>query len=162
MDLPTAPTSHFPYAASLLLFAGFAAAATIGSIAWFASKRPVGWKGTGAPKPKDELETDGYDRFMISAETAERQAREGQSFGSTPESEGNFNTTNGYTVDREGLANNHAIVPEIYAEVPGDMRERNQAVEEARANKRREVQQTDEDGELTVHADTRGKGVGVI
>jgi len=159
MDLPIAPTSHFPYTATLLLVAGFALAATIGSIAWFASKRPVGWKGTGAPQPTGkELETDGYDRFMVPAETAKRQKREGQSYGNTPDS----NATNGYTVDREGLANNYAVEPEIYAEVPGDMKARNQAAEAARVEKRLETQQTDEDGELTQGSDSRGKGVGII
>ncbi len=163
MELPITPTSHFPYAASFLLLAGFILAATIGSIAWFASNRPVGWKGTGAAKPDDaEVKTDGYDRFIVSAETVARQAREGESFGRTPASEGDIATTNGFTVDREGLANNYAIEPEIYAEVPGDMKERNHAVEEARVNERVETQNTDENGKLTMDSDDRGKGVGAV
>jgi hypothetical protein len=45
----TASTSHFPYAATAVLVIGFLAAATIGSIAWYNSKRPVGWKDKERP-----------------------------------------------------------------------------------------------------------------
>jgi hypothetical protein len=162
MELPITPTSHFPYAASLVLLVGFILAATIGSIAWFASQRPVGGKETGAAQPEAQTNTDGYDRFLIPAETASRQAREGESFGKMPAAEGDIATTNGFTVDREGLANNYAIEPEVYAEVPGDMKERNQAIEDDRVNQRREILETDEDGKLTIGADNRGKGVGLV
>lgn len=162
MELPITPTSHFPYTASFMLLAGFILAVTIGSIAWFASKRPVGWKGTGAAKPDAPVKTDGYDRFMVATETASRQAREGESFGRTPEGESDIDTTNGFTVDREGLANNYAVEPEIYAEVPGDMKKRNQAAEAARVKTRLEAQQTDENGKLTMGSDDRGQGVGVV
>lgn len=40
---------HFPLAATLTLVIGFVAAAAIGSIAWFNSKRPVGWKDKERP-----------------------------------------------------------------------------------------------------------------
>ncbi|VEP13895.1 conserved hypothetical protein [Hyella patelloides LEGE 07179] len=57
-----------------------------------------------------------YDRAITSAETAARMEREGDKFKQTPESEGDIDTTSGYTVDREGLANNYAIEPEMYVE----------------------------------------------
>ena len=40
---------HFPYAASAVLGLGFIAAVTIGSIAWYNSKRPAGWENTERP-----------------------------------------------------------------------------------------------------------------
>jgi hypothetical protein len=40
---------HFPYAATAVLVIGFIAATTIGSIAWYNSKRPVGWEDKERP-----------------------------------------------------------------------------------------------------------------
>jgi hypothetical protein len=40
---------HFPYAATIALVVGFIAATTIGSIAWYNSKRPVGWEDKERP-----------------------------------------------------------------------------------------------------------------
>ncbi len=45
----SASTSHFPFAATIVLGVGFLAAAVIGSIAWYNSKRPVGWKDKERP-----------------------------------------------------------------------------------------------------------------
>lgn len=45
----TASTSHFPVAAIVALVVGFIAATTIGSIAWYNSKRPPGWEGKERP-----------------------------------------------------------------------------------------------------------------
>ncbi len=42
-------TPHFPVSATLVLIAGFIAATTIGSIAWFNSKRPPGWQDKDRP-----------------------------------------------------------------------------------------------------------------
>jgi hypothetical protein len=47
--LQTAAESHFPYASVLVYIVGFIAAASIGSIAWYNSKRPVGWKDKERP-----------------------------------------------------------------------------------------------------------------
>ncbi|MFP4008647.1 MAG: photosystem II assembly protein Psb35 [Spirulinaceae cyanobacterium] len=44
-----AAESHFPYASTLVYVLGFIAAATIGSIAWYNSKRPVGWQDKERP-----------------------------------------------------------------------------------------------------------------
>lgn len=53
-----------------------------------------------------------YDRAITSAETAARMEREGDNFKQASEP--------GQTVDKEGLANNYAIEPEMYYEEPGD------------------------------------------
>ncbi|MBE9119023.1 hypothetical protein IQ249_24340 [Lusitaniella coriacea LEGE 07157] len=45
----TASASHFPFAATATLVVGFIAATVIGSIAWFNSKRPVGWENKERP-----------------------------------------------------------------------------------------------------------------
>ncbi|OKH20347.1 hypothetical protein NIES593_19170 [Hydrococcus rivularis NIES-593] len=50
-------TPHFPVAATLSLIVGFIAATTIGSIAWYNSKRPVGWENKERPDVVPELDT---------------------------------------------------------------------------------------------------------
>lgn len=92
-----------------------------------------------------------YDRKITPAETAARIEREGGDFGRKPENEGDIDTTSGYTVDREGLANNYAIEPEMYIEEPGDMREEIEAEKAERAEELREI-----------NSDSGDKGVGVI
>lgn len=49
---------HFPYAFTLVYVVGFIAAVTIGSIAWYNSKRPAGWESKERPDfvPKVEKE----------------------------------------------------------------------------------------------------------
>lgn len=112
--------------------------------------------------------TDGqYDRGIRPAETAAREEREGEQFKKLPDSEeaveqGEINTTGGYTVDQEGLANNYAIEPEMYYEVPGDLWEKEEALKAKRTLERQEINQTDEQGKLTKDKDERGKGVGLI
>ncbi len=50
MDIVSASeASHFPVSAVVVLVLGFMAAATIGSIAWYNSKRPIGWKDKERP-----------------------------------------------------------------------------------------------------------------
>ena len=69
---------------------------------------------------------DSYDAHIIPAETAARKDREGENYKKTPENtEGkdSIDTTGGYTVDQEGLANNYATEPEMYYETPGDAQE---------------------------------------
>ena len=96
--------------------------------------------------PKDA----NYDRGITSAETAARMEREGENFKKLPDNQENADATAGYTVDREGLANNYAIEPEMYYEVPGD-RTANKATEkEQRAE---EIKDINTPG---------GKGVGMI
>ena len=40
---------HFPLAATITLVVGFIAAVSIGSIAWYNSKRPAGWENKERP-----------------------------------------------------------------------------------------------------------------
>ncbi|NEP40147.1 MAG: hypothetical protein F6K35_13255 [Okeania sp. SIO2H7] len=40
---------HFPFAATAVLVIGFVAAVTMGSIAWYDSKRPPGWENKERP-----------------------------------------------------------------------------------------------------------------
>ncbi len=40
---------HFPVSFTLVYVVGFIAAVTIGSIAWYNSKRPPGWEGKERP-----------------------------------------------------------------------------------------------------------------
>ncbi|MEH2346643.1 MAG: hypothetical protein V7K55_01330 [Nostoc sp.] len=122
----------------------------------------------------DRAESNTYDRGIIPAETAARMEREGDKYKTLPTEEGeadaltddqtdseSIRTTDGYTVDKEGLSNNYAIEPEMYYEEPGDARK--QAAEEkaARIEELGEVNQ-DEEGKLTDKGDKRGKGPGVI
>lgn len=91
-----------------------------------------------------------YDRGITPGEVAARQEREGENYGKTPEAENSIDTTSGYTVDREGKANNYAIEPEMYYEEPGDR----QAIKEAEeAQRAQEVKEVNQPG---------GKGPGVI
>lgn len=124
---------------------------------------------------EENMEAPHYDRGITPAETAARQEREGDAF-MHPTKEGkesgnaeeqanpdSIRTTDGYTVDKEGLANNYAIEPEMYINEPGDLR----AKEEAEARERAEAikalkEDNDETGKLTTEEDARGKGPGVI
>jgi hypothetical protein len=108
---------------------------------------------------------DTYDRGIVPAETAARIEREGAEYKNLPEDDEDIetiDTTGGYSVDKEGLANNFAVEPEMYYEVPGDMREQEAALAAERAKELEEVNQTDEQGKLTTDHDDRGKGVGII
>ena len=123
----------------------------------------------------DRAEVDTYDRGIIPAETAARMEREGDKYKTLPTEEGeadaptddqtdseSIRTTDGYTIDREGLSNNYAIEPEMYYEEPGDARK--QAAEEkaARIEELAEINQDDEESKLTEKGDSRGRGPGII
>ena len=83
-----------------------------------------------------------YDRAITSAETAARKEREGGSFKD--------NAEEGQTVDREGLANNYAVEPEMYYEEPGD---RQEIKEQEKAERAEELKDINTPG---------GKGVGQV
>jgi hypothetical protein len=93
---------------------------------------------------------DNYDRAITPAETAARIEREGDNFKHAPEAEGDLDTTSGYTTDREGLANNYAVEPEMYYEEPGDREEQKEAEKAERAEELKDVNTPG------------GKGVGII
>lgn len=122
----------------------------------------------------ERVASNQYDSHIIPAETAARQEREGATFKTTPTEQRqqdaptdhqtddeSIHTTDGYTVDREGLLNNFAIEPEMYYEVPGDAR---QAEAEAQAERAQELQEINQDseGKLTADHDDRGRGPGLV
>ncbi len=49
---------HFPISATLVYVVGFIAATTIGSIAWYNSKRPVGWEDKDRPDVVPEVKKE--------------------------------------------------------------------------------------------------------
>ncbi len=49
---------HFPISATLVYIVGFIAATTIGSIAWYNSKRPVGWEEKNRPDIVPEVKKE--------------------------------------------------------------------------------------------------------
>jgi hypothetical protein len=91
-----------------------------------------------------------YDRHLTAAETGARQDREKDTFKGRPQKEDDLDTTGGYTVDREGLANNYAVEPEMYVEERGDLRQEEQESEARRAE---ELEEINHDG---------GKGPGLV
>ncbi|MEG4811705.1 hypothetical protein QUA82_29585 [Microcoleus sp. F8-D3] len=131
--------------------------------------------------PADEqieanMEAPHYDRGITPAETAARQEREGSNF-MHPTTEGkqkssktddqtddeSINTTDGYTVDKEGLVNNYAIEPEMYVNEPGDLAAKEEAEAAERARILAEIKdKKGEEGKLTNEEDTRTKGPGII
>lgn len=110
----------------------------------------------------ERTKKDAYDPHIIPAETAARKEREEGNYKQTPDQEGDIDTTGGYTVDAEGLANNYAIEPEMYYEVPGDLKAKEEAEEEARKAQLHDINDNDEQGKLTMSKDERGKGSGII
>jgi hypothetical protein len=122
----------------------------------------------------EKISTDTYDRGIIPAETAARIKREGENYKKLPTEEDvasastndqndiySIRTTDGYTVDKEGLLNNYAVEPEMYYEVPGDAKEE---VEQEKADRIQELREVNQDktGLLTEDFDKRGKGPGMI
>ncbi|MBD0335621.1 MAG: hypothetical protein ICV62_09040 [Cyanobacteria bacterium Co-bin13] len=49
---------HFPISATLVYVIGFIAATTLGSIAWYNSKRPVGWESKERPDIVPEVDSE--------------------------------------------------------------------------------------------------------
>ncbi|AFY34682.1 hypothetical protein [Calothrix sp. PCC 7507] len=120
------------------------------------------------------VEVDTYDRGIIPSETAARKDREGENFKKLPNEQAqsdaltddqtdaeSIRTTDGYTVDKEGLLNNYAVEPEMYYEVPGDAREEIAEDTAERLEELREINE-DQEGQLTEQGDKRGKGPGII
>ncbi|MDZ8105093.1 MAG: hypothetical protein RM338_05635 [Nostoc sp. DedQUE12a] len=122
----------------------------------------------------ERAEVDTYDRGIIPAETAARREREGDKYKTLPTEEReassatddqtdsqSIRTTDGYTVDKEGLLNNYAVEPEMYYEQPGDARQ--EAVEDTaqRVEELEDINE-DEEGKLTEKGDKRGKGSGIV
>ncbi|MFB2878992.1 hypothetical protein [Floridanema aerugineum] len=122
----------------------------------------------------DRVQSDNYDPHIIPAETAARKEREGDTYKTTPgkarEAEagtndqtdsGSIDTTQGYTVDKEGLVNNFAIEPEMYINEPGDLREQEAELTAERAQEIHDLSE-DEQGKLTMENDLRHRGQGIV
>lgn len=115
-----------------------------------------------------------YDPHIVPAETGARMDREHEKFRTIPSQErdeeaatddqtddASIDTTAGYTVDKEGLIDNFAIEPEMYYEVPGDARAKEEAEKAERASEVENLRD-DEKGKLTMEEDKRPKGQGII
>jgi hypothetical protein len=53
-----ADAAEFPWAFTLVYIVGFIAAVSIGSIAWYNSKRPPGWENKARPDVVPKVDTD--------------------------------------------------------------------------------------------------------
>lgn len=111
------------------------------------------------PKHQVGVEGDNYDRGIVPAETAARKDREGADFKRNPQDD--RPETHGFTVDKEGLIDNFAIEPEMYVNEPGDLRAKEEELKAERLEEFEEINE-DKDGQLTMEADQRGKGPGII
>ena len=123
----------------------------------------------------DRVGEDKYDRGIVPAETAARIKREGDQFKTTPTEEreasaltddqtdpnSSIRTTDGYTVDKEGLLNNYAVEPEMYYDTPGDARQKAAEDKAARVAELEEINE-DKQGELSEEGDKRGRGPGGV
>ncbi|MEC4984699.1 MAG: hypothetical protein SAJ37_15885 [Oscillatoria sp. PMC 1068.18] len=122
-------------------------------------------KNTG-PEKEVGTDVDTYDRNIVPAETAARKEREKENYkqkaeNEKAEQEAGVSTTDGYTTDKEGLANNYAIEPEMYVNQPGDMREKEEQEKAQRAQELQNINEGEE-GKLTKEEDRRSKGPGKI
>lgn len=114
----------------------------------------------------DRVQGDNYDPHIVPAETAARKEREGDTYKTQPNKrqeaeEGSIHTTDGYTVDKEGLVNNYAIEPEMYINEPGDLREKEAEHTAERAEEIQDLSE-DEQGKLTMEKDQRHRGQGMV
>ena len=57
-DVTSSTGMNFPVSATLVYVVGFIAAVTIGSIAWYNSKRPVGWENKDRPNVVPEVKKE--------------------------------------------------------------------------------------------------------
>jgi hypothetical protein len=73
---------------------------------------------------RSEQTTDSFDTHIVPAETRARKEREGGNYKHTPdnaEDPASIHTADGFTVDTEGLINNYAVEPTMYAEDGGEI-----------------------------------------
>ncbi len=57
-DLAVSGGMHFPIAFTAVYVVGFVAAISIGSLAWYNSRRPVGWEDAERPEIIPDLKDD--------------------------------------------------------------------------------------------------------
>ena len=72
-------------------------------------------KKNQATDSSDRVQEEKYDRGIVPAETAARREREKDNYKDTPDKaqDSSLDTSEGYTVDKEGLVNNYAVEPEM-------------------------------------------------
>jgi hypothetical protein len=58
MDISSKAGAQFPLSFTLVYVIGFIAAVSIGSIAWYNSRRPVGWEDKERPDVVPEVKKD--------------------------------------------------------------------------------------------------------
>jgi hypothetical protein len=58
MEVAATNQPHFPVSATAVYAVGFIAAVTIGSVAWYNSKRPVGWEDKERPDIVPEVKKE--------------------------------------------------------------------------------------------------------
>jgi len=58
MEVPAKTGGQFPTAFTAVYVIGFVAAVSIGSIAWYNSKRPVGWEDKARPDIVPEVQDE--------------------------------------------------------------------------------------------------------
>lgn len=61
METGAATGGQFPLLFTLVYVVGFIAAVVLGSLAWYNSKRPVGWEDAERPNVVPDLKTDSSD-----------------------------------------------------------------------------------------------------
>jgi hypothetical protein len=60
LEAASGTASSFPISATLVYVVGFIAAVTFGSIAWYNSKRPVGWEDKERPDVVPKVKKDEF------------------------------------------------------------------------------------------------------
>jgi hypothetical protein len=88
------------------------------------SKEIIRKKDSDSTELNNSKTPDSYDAHIIPAETAARKENEGENFKHLPThpiGPDNVETTDGFTVDKEGLMDNFPIEPEMYYETRGDV-----------------------------------------
>lgn len=58
LEISTKPGTQFPWAFTAVYAAGFVAAVGFGSLAWYNSKRPVGWEDKERPDVVPEIKKE--------------------------------------------------------------------------------------------------------
>lgn len=61
MDAAAAAGSGLPFSFTAVYVVGFIAAVVLGSVAWYNSKRPVGWEDKERPDVVPKVEKDGEE-----------------------------------------------------------------------------------------------------
>lgn len=75
LEVPTTFKPAFPWAFTAVYVVGFIAAVSIGSLAWYNSKRPAGWEGRDRPDYLPDLQGNANEGGAASADSAGAEDR---------------------------------------------------------------------------------------